>query len=93
MLEKAKIRLESLDKTLKSFDTYPIVTLSEGHTEVLRVHEGDEKARELAKQYANIIGGRLKDLGHDSRLKEAWIKLTTYATTGEWVEDEPLPYL
>lgn len=93
LLEKAKIRLEGLDRTLKSSSTYPIVTLSEGHTEVIRVHEGDEKARELARQYANIIQGRLKDFGHDTRLKEAWTKLTTYAVTGEWVEDEPLPFL
>jgi len=93
LLENAKIRLEGLDKTLKSFDTYPIVTLSEGHTEVIRVHEGEEKARELARQYANLLEGRIKDFGHDPRLKEAWSKLTTYAVTGEWVEDVKIPFL
>jgi len=93
LLERAKVRLEGLDKTLKSHDTYPIVTLSEGHTEVVRVHDGEEKAREIARQYANIIESRRKNLKQDYRLEQAWIKLSKYALTGEWIEEEQLPFL
>ena len=87
LLEKAKVRLEALDKSLKSFDTYPIVTLSEGHTNVVRIIEGDNKGRLIAKHYANIISERMKGYEY-GRLKKAWVKLSTYATGGDWRTEE-----
>ena len=87
LLDKAKARLESLDKSLKSFDTYPIVTLSESHTQVVRIVEGDAKGRLIAKHYANIISERMKGQEY-GRLKKAWVRLSTYATGGDWYTDE-----
>lgn len=83
LLESAKERLESLDKILKSHDTYPIVSLSEGHTKVIRRFEGDAKAQEVAKVYANRISS-YPGFDHDTRLKKAWSKLTKYVAAGQW---------
>jgi len=91
LLESAKKRLESLDKTLQSDDTYPIVTLSEGHTDIVRRFEGDEKAKILATYYANLLERRIKLIA-DGRLKKAWTKLTKYLVTGEWIEEEATGY-
>jgi len=87
LLDEAKGRLEKLDKTIDSGDTYPIVTLSEGHTRVIRKFEGDIKGKEIAKYYANILSDRLRVYPSVTRLKESWIRLTNYVTTGEWLED------
>jgi hypothetical protein len=92
LLDSAKKRLESLDKIFQSFDTYPIVTLSEGHTQVIKLHEGEDAARKLAKHYANIIESRLKTHS-GGRLKKTWTRLSTYGLTGEWIEDEQFPFI
>lgn len=89
LLDTAKKRLESLDKTLRSDDTYPIVSLSEGHTYIIRRFDGDEKAKVVATYYANLLERRTKVVA-DARLKRAWTKLTKYIVSGEWIEDETI---
>lgn len=91
LLDSARKRLESLDKTLQSDDTYPIVTLSEGHTDIVRRYEGDEKAKIVATYYANLLERRIK-VNVDGRLKRAWTKLTKYLVSGVWVEEDETGY-
>ena len=84
-LSEAKIMLDRLDKQpLRDDDSYPIVTLSEGHAKIIRKYQGDGRAREIAKTYANILGNRLKAMPGNERLKASFHLLTTYATTGKW---------
>ena len=92
LLEKAKDTLEYLDKTRIPFNMFPIVTLSEGHTSIVRLYEGDEKGQLVAKQYANIIADRLKET-EAGRLKKSWFRLTTYVTRGEWLQEDEEAFL
>lgn len=87
LVDTAKGRLEYLDITLKSDDTYPIVTLSEGHTKVIMKFGTENEAQTLAKYYANILEERIRK-HHQVRLKKAWSKLTTFATTGTWKNED-----
>ena len=84
LLAEAKEILSRLDERYSDerYD-YPLVTLSEHHTDVVRTFEGDKKARPLARDYANTIEERMKK-GQNPRLRAAWKKLTTYATGGAW---------
>lgn len=87
LLDTAKARLEHLDVKIQSDDTYPIVTLSEGHTQILRKFGTQDEAQKIAKYYANIIEERFRK-HQQYRLKKAWAKLSTFATTGAWRDDE-----
>ena len=88
MLDEAKIELEKLDNLLKSDDTYPIVTLAEGHTNVVRKFEGEAKGREIAKYYANILDKRRQEYGFESRVGKTWKALSDYVLNGVWVSSE-----
>ncbi len=86
LLDSAKERLENLIAYFKLENAYPIVTLSEGHTSVVRKFESEEQAQNLAKEYANRISS-IQGYKEQQRLKRAWIKMTTYATTGKWKDN------
>jgi hypothetical protein len=87
LLNTAKDRLESLDIAIESDDTYPIVTLAEGHTKILRKFCTQVEAQDIARYYANIIEKRFRSQ-HQPRLKKAWAVLSTFATTGSWRDDD-----
>lgn len=84
LLGEAKEILSRLDEEARSSNDYPIVTLSEHHTAIVRRFDGDTSARELARKYANMIGLRMKRSGGNPRLRAAWKKLATYGTSGRW---------
>lgn len=86
LLAEAVSMLEKLDQILESDDTYPIVTLAEGHVATLRSIDGDNVARIKAKEYFDIIENRFKD-NYDKRLKDSKSKLLKYATTGAWSDE------
>jgi tetratricopeptide (TPR) repeat protein len=82
-LEEAKEALTRLDNVYQEGETdYPMVALSEHHTQIVAKFEGSEKARALAAEYANLLEKRIKETPENPRLKQAWKKLATYATTG-----------
>lgn len=82
-LEEAKETLTRLDSVYEEGETdYPMVTLSEHHTKIVAKFEGTKKARELARDYANLLEKRIKQTASNPRLKRAWKTLATYATTG-----------
>lgn len=89
LIEKAIDRLKSLDAVLDSDDTYPIVTLSEGHVNALMVIEGEQAARIKAREYSDVLSRRLRDKS-DQRLTDAYNKLFRYATVGVWKDDDEI---
>lgn len=81
--------LDGLDGVLRSEDTYPIVTLAEGHVNALRRLDGIPAARIKAGEYIQLLDRRLRG-GYESRLDEARIKLFAFSATGAW-RDDPEP--
>ena len=73
-------KLESLDT-----DTYPIISLAEGHVRVLRKHRQESEARDSARTYANELQ-RLRRKINNERLEETAVHMTKYAATGVWSE-------
>lgn len=65
-------------------DFYPIISLGDGDTRYVAKTRGVEEARETARKYANEIERRKKRQPTNKYLTNAWLYLTTYATTGEW---------
>ncbi len=89
LLDTAKERLEHQIEYRKAPGNYAIVTLSEGHTAVIRKFDGDSDAKKIARIYANRIA-KIDGYREYSRLRQAWINLTTYATTGQWIDNGSL---
>lgn len=77
--------LEAQKTNFLDTDTYPIVTLAEGHVRVFRRFRSIHEARELAKQYANEMQ-KIKRRVVNARLEEGATNLATFAATGQWVE-------
>lgn len=84
LLDEAKTILEKLDQIIDSDDTYPLVTLAEGHTSIIRKYDGDDDAREIAKKYAELLHRKIQRFSDEPRLKESWESMFKYATTGTW---------
>ena len=78
--------LGKLDQFLESDDTYPIVTLAEGHVRVLRRIKGDSIARLKAAEYVNDLARRLKHCPNN-RLERSRVQLMEYAVGGIWKFD------
>jgi len=86
-LKEAKEILERVDASMDSDDTYPIVTLAEGNTTLVKQYEGDQAARIVAKQFANSIYARVNKSNSEDRLRSCWEKLAKYASGGSWTYD------
>lgn len=89
LLNSAKERLEKQISTMANRKNYPIVTLSEGHTTIVKKFDDDNEAKEIAKLYANRISS-ISGYRENVRLAKVWSKLTTYATTGLWENNDSL---
>lgn len=86
LADEAKAILEKLDDIIESDDTYPIITLAEGLTEVNRRHSTETQAREIARSYALILGNRAKRYTANARLQSSYERLFKYASVGVWAE-------
>jgi tetratricopeptide (TPR) repeat protein len=85
LLEEAIDALRKLDHDASADDTYPIVTLSEGHISIVLRFSGIEGAQVIARQYANeLLVAQKKYPG--ARLEAAVKNVVTFATTGAWKE-------
>lgn len=82
-LSEAITMLGKLDQILESDDTYPIVTLAEGHVAALRLLDSEANARVKAKEYFDILEKRFRTLV-TPRLTNAKDKLFKFASTGVW---------
>ena len=85
LADEAKQILEALDDVIESDDTYPIITLAEGLTEVLRRHGTEDEARSTAKLYALVLENRVKRNPNNSRLQSAYERMFKYASIGIWI--------
>ncbi|WP_248768128.1 SIR2 family protein [Pseudomonas sp. MWU12-2345] len=86
--EESKTILKELDSILQSDDTFPLVTLSEGYTKVMRRHAGEAIARQHAREFSESLKSRSETLPNDSRLREAYERMFRYTVTGTWTEAE-----
>ncbi|MCF3194537.1 SIR2 family protein [Pseudomonas bubulae] len=84
LADEAREILERLDETYESDDTYPIVTLAEGHTSVVRKFSEESDARNLANYYSRKLEIRSKQKPEYTRLKLAYERMFKYAATGIW---------
>lgn len=84
-LNEAILILRKLNKNANGSDTYPIVTLAEGHITVVLRFLGVEGAKPIAQQYANELLALSKNYS-TTRLDGAVNKVVTFATTGIWDE-------
>jgi len=85
-MAEARDLLEPLDDVIDSEDTYPIVTLAEGHTKLIRKIEGDAEARSIAKYYITSLQRKSDAQPNNTYLKECYTTLFKYAATGSWIE-------
>lgn len=84
-LHKAIVLLRELQRLAEPGDSYPIVTLAEGHISVVLKFFGVEGAKDIASQYANELLVMFKK--HPSqRLQESVAKVLGLSTTGTWSE-------
>jgi len=85
-LDEARSYLDPLDDIIDSDDVYPIVTLAEGHTKIVRKLEGDDEARAVAKSYLPNLKKRCDSTLDNQYLGNCYEKLFKFAATGKWVE-------
>jgi len=83
LLVEAIDTLRTLNGTSDVEDTYPIVTLSEGHISIVRKFRGVEAAQEITQQYANELFVAHKK-HPNNRLETAVQKVVTFGTSGVW---------
>ena len=84
--EEARSLLVPLDDIIDSDDTYPIVTLAEGHTKLVKKVEGVDAAREVAKSYISVLKAKCEAQPTNSRLRECHDHIFKFAATGTWIE-------
>jgi len=84
--EEAREILEDLDRTIESDDTFPVVTLAEGYTKVMRRHAGEEAARREAKFFAERLKARSDANPEDSRLRSSYERMFRFSVTGTWID-------
>ena len=85
--------LRSLNDVGWEGDTYPIVSLAEGHVSVFLRFHGLEAAKDLARQYGNELLAARRRNPNNERLEEAVTNVVTFATTGVWNEGNQSDYL
>jgi len=85
--EEARTLLEPLDEIMDSDDTYPIVTLAEGHTKLMRTLGDENAARAIAKSYLSALEYRRESQPNNSRLTECYGLIFKYAATGVWADN------
>ena len=91
-LTEAVSILRGLDIDGWEGDTYPIVSLAEGHIKVSIKFDGVEAGRKKAREYGNTLLEAKKKYTNE-RLEQAVGTVVTFATTGEWTEKHQSDYL
>lgn len=86
LADEAKQILDNLDGIIDSDDTYPIVTLAEGYTSVLRKHGSEADARSSARRYALILDARARKNPQHERLQLSYERMFKFASVGVWFE-------
>ena len=84
-LAEAMSILQNLSMESWEGDTYPIVSLAEGHIGVVRKFEGVDEARKKARGYGNMLLAAQKKYANE-RLERAAETVVKFAATGVWAE-------
>lgn len=84
--EEARSLLEPLDEVIDSDDTYPLVTLAEGHVKLMKNIDGIDEARRIAKSYIPALKAKCDAQPMNSRLRECHDRNFKFAVTGTWAE-------
>lgn len=92
LLNEAIVALRELNSVAEATDTYPIVTLAEGHISVMVKFNVLEEGKAIIQQYANQLLVMHKKYPAP-RLQEAMDKVVTLASTGSWKESFGPGYL
>ncbi len=92
LLNEAIEALRELNRVAGATDTYPIVTLAEGHLSVVLKFFGIESAKVISQQYANELLVAYRRYPNN-RLQEAVNNVMTFATAGIWKESYGPGYL
>jgi energy-coupling factor transporter ATP-binding protein EcfA2 len=85
-VDEARGLLEPLDDIIDSDDTYPIVTLAEGHTRLAKRIQSVPEARSVAKSYLTALKRRSDSQADNIRLQACYEKLFKFVATGTWFE-------
>nr|WP_199067200.1 SIR2 family protein [Chromobacterium sp. ASV5] len=85
-VEEARSLLEPLDDIIDSDDTYPIITLAEGHTKLSLRIEGVGEAQDVAKSYIRVLKAKCDAQPTNSRLRECYERIFKFAASGTWTE-------
>jgi Holliday junction resolvasome RuvABC ATP-dependent DNA helicase subunit len=83
LLREAIDALRELNRIANTTDSYPIVTLAEGHISVRLKFFGVEGAKIIAQQYANELLAAHKKYP-SARLEDAVKNVVIFATNGTW---------
>ncbi|MGF6787187.1 SIR2 family protein [Paraburkholderia sp. 35.1] len=86
-LGSARAILLRLDSSIDSDDLFPICTLAEGEVRVVHRFHGDGEARMKAAEYAKELTARLRQMDGDQYLNTTRQRLTSFASSGKWVEN------
>ncbi len=84
--EEARQLLLPLDEIIDSDDTYPLVTLAEGHTKLILNHNGTVAAQEIARSYLHMLEVKCRAHPNNVRLDECRLRIFKFAATGNFVE-------
>ncbi len=84
--EEARSLLVPLDDIIDSDDTYPIVTLAEGHTKLVNRVDGADAARDVAKSYIPVLKAKSDAQPMNLRLRECHDRIFKFAVMGTWAE-------
>ncbi len=84
--DEARALLEPLDEIMESDDTYPIVTLAEGHTTLMREIADEGEARNIARSYLPALERRKRSQPDNSRLQECYSRIFKFVATGTWID-------
>lgn len=91
-MNEAIVSLRKLSQSVDESDTYPIVSLAEGHISVVLKFSGVKEAQIIAQQYANEL--LVANKRHpSSRLGQAANNVVIFATNGIWKESYGPNYL
>lgn len=85
-VDEARGLLEPLDDVIDSDDTYPIITLAEGHTKLARRVQSDSEAKSVAKSYIPALKRRCSMQKDNLRLQACYEKLFKFVATGTWTD-------
>ncbi len=83
LLESAQSIIDEIKGTFFEDDIHPLIVLAEGHVKIENMYRGEEKARAIASEYANMLYKERHGL-YSKYVINAWSILAKYSLNGVW---------